>query len=71
MTEIEQVPLRGEKMGTQVGMPSLSPHTQQCCLPCQHGWCAPPNQIPQAAATLTSEDQATSIILIDEEDLPI
>ena len=30
-----------------------------------------PGQLPKAAATLTSHDQAAGVILIEEEDLPI
>lgn len=35
----------------------------------QHGCCAKPGQVFKAAATLTSKDQTTSIILIDGEEI--
>lgn len=37
----------------------------------QHVWCVQPGQILKAAATLTSKDQATSVILIQGKNLPI
>lgn len=39
--------------------------------PGQHVQHAPPGCIPKVTATLTSEDQATSAILIEEVHLPI
>ena len=47
------------------------PTPDSATFPGQHVWYAQLGQIPKAAATLVSKDKATSIILIEGEDLPI
>ena len=39
--------------------------------PSQHVWFVQLHQIPKAAATLAYRDQSTSVVLAEEEDLPI
>ena len=39
--------------------------------PGQHVWYTPHGQMPKAAATLTSKDEATSVILKEGDDLHV
>ena len=66
---MEHAPLKEGRRwgpGPAYPTPSPSPHAWQSASP--EAW---PGQVPKAAATLTTKGQATGVVHIEGEDLPI